>query len=405
MPNLGFYIARRYLISRKSLSIISVMSLICMLVVAVVTMAMVVVLSAFNGIEKLIDERYRYLESDLSITAVYDKVIGLDSLNMDMLRAAEGVDEVAFAVEEFVLAEYERNQRIVKMKGVEDTFIKRSGIDSLMFDGVAEFHMNNTPSALIGIGVKYDLNLRMFEQAYNPLRLSALQRGKQLRTNREGAFNRRNIPVAGIFSINIDFDSDYVIVPLGFATDLLGYDKEVSQVEVQLKKGESLEGRRDELQEMLGPNYLVKSRLEKNELVYKTNKTEKWATFVIMGFILLIATFNIIAALTLLINEKRNDIKVLSGMGAPASLIKRIFFIEGALINAFGAAIGLGLGLLLVYLQQHYGLIRLEGGLVDFYPVAYSASDMLAIFSLVVVCGLLSSVVPVQIFTRRYGAL
>lgn len=405
MPNLGFYIARRYLISRKSLSIISVMSLICMLVVAVVTMAMVVVLSAFNGIEKLIDERYRYLESDLSITAVYDKVIGLDSLNMDMLRAAEGVDEVAFAVEEFVLAEYERNQRIVKMKGVEDTFIKRSGIDSLMFDGVAEFHMNNTPSALIGIGVKYDLNLRMFEQAYNPLRLSALQRGKQLRTNREGAFNRRNIPVAGIFSINIDFDSDYVIVPLGFATELLGYDKEVSQVEVQLKKGESLEGRRDELQEMLGPNYLVKSRLEKNELVYKTNKTEKWATFVIMGFILLIATFNIIAALTLLINEKRNDIKVLSGMGAPASLIKRIFFIEGALINAFGAAIGLGLGLLLVYLQQHYGLIRLEGGLVDFYPVAYSASDMLAIFSLVVVCGLLSSVVPVQIFTRRYGAL
>lgn len=405
MPNLGFYIARRYLISRKSLSIISVMSLICMLVVAVVTMAMVVVLSAFNGIEKLIDERYRYLEPDLSITAVYDKVIGLDSLNMDMLRAAEGVEEVTFAVEEFVLAEYERNQRIVKMKGVGDSFVTRSGIDSLMFDGVAEFHMNNTPSALIGIGVKYDLNLRMFEQAYNPLRLSALQRGKQLRTNREGAFNRRNIPVTGIFSINIDFDSDYVIVPLDFATDLLGYSDEVSQVEVQLKKGESLEGRSDELQKMLGPNYLVKSRLQKNELVYKTNKTEKWATFVIMGFILLIATFNIIAALTLLINEKRNDIKVLSGMGAPASMIKRIFFIEGALINAFGAAIGLGLGLGLVYLQQHYGLIRLEGGLVDFYPVAYSASDMLAIFSLVVVCGLLSSVVPVQIFTRRYGAL
>lgn len=376
-----------------------------MLVVAVVTMAMVVVLSAFNGIEKLIDERYRYLEPDLGITAVYNKVIGLDSLNLETIKAADGVAEVAVAVEEFVLAEYERNQRIVKMKGVEDSFLARSGIDSLMWDGAAEFHMNNTPSALIGVGVKYDLNLRMFEQAYNPLRLSALQRGKMLRTNREGAFNRRNIPVAGIFSINIDFDSDYVIVPLEFATDLLGYEKEVSQVEIQLTDGESLEVRRDELQAALGPNYLVKSRLEKNELIYKTNKTEKWATFVIMGFILLIATFNIIAALTLLINEKRNDIKVLSGMGAPASLIKRIFFIEGALINAIGAAIGLGLGLGLVYLQQNYGLIRLEGGLVDFYPVATSPSDLLAIFSLVVVCGLLSSVVPVQIFTRRYGAL
>lgn len=405
MPDLGFFIAKRYLISRNSFSVISVMSLISMLVVAVVTMAMVVVLSAFNGIEKLIDERYRFLEPDISAEAVYNKVIAPDSIDTEALKAVPGVERISFSTEEFVLAEYERNQRIVLMKGVEHAFADYSGIDTLVYDGTASLFTDGKPSALIGIGVKYDLNLRLFEQAYNPLRLSALQRGKRLGANREAAFNRRNIPVAGIFSINIDFDSDYVIVPLDFASDLLGYNNEVSRVEFQLQKGESLERKRDEIAEILGPSYSVKSRLEKNELIYKTNKTEKWATFLIMGFILLIATFNIIAALTLLINEKRDDIKVLSGMGAPASLIKRVFFIEGALINTVGAAAGLGLGLGLVYLQEHYGLIRLEGGLVEYYPVAVSSGDLIAVFGLVILCGLLSSVVPVQIFTRRYGAL
>lgn len=404
MIDLGFYIARRYLISRKTFSIISIMSFICMLVVAVVTMAMVVVLSAFNGIEQLIDDRYKYLEADISIAPVYNKVIGLDSLDLGAIAAIEGVQSVSQSIEEFVLAEYERNQRIVKMKGVETSFVPASGIDSLLIEGVADLHLNTNPSAIIGIGVKYDLNLRMFEQAYNPLRLSALQRGKRLGTAREAAFNRRNIPVAGVFSINIDFDSDYVIVPIDYAADLLRYHNEVTAVEVQLARGQSLERKRDEIQSLLGDTYAVKSRLEKNELIYKTNKTEKWATFAIMGFILLIATFNIIAALTLLINEKRHDIRVLTGMGAPTSLIKRIFFIEGALINSLGAAIGLTLGLAFVYAQQRIGLIRLEGGLVEFYPVAISGADILAIFALVVVCGLLSSIIPVQIFTRRYGS-
>jgi lipoprotein-releasing system permease protein len=239
--DLGFFIARRYLISRKSFSIISIMSFICMLVVAVVTMAMVVVLSAFNGIEQLIDERYKYLEADISITPVYHKVLGLDTVDLAGIAQIEGVAQVSQSIEEYVLAEYERNQRIVKMKGVGDVFIAHSGIDSLLIEGVADFHLSGQPSAVIGIGVKYDLNLRMFEQAYNPLRLSALQRGKRLGTAREGAFNRRTIPVAGVFSINIDFDSDYVLVPLDFAADLLRYNEEVTAVEVQLASKQSLD--------------------------------------------------------------------------------------------------------------------------------------------------------------------
>lgn len=379
------------------------MSLICMLVVALVTMAMVVILSAFNGIDTLIDERYSFFDADISILPLTDKVILSDSLDCTAILEIPGVESCSPVIEERVFANYDGKQRIVILKGVEPGFLHLAGMDTMIIDGVADLSMENKPAALIGVGVKYDLNLRMFEQVFNPLKLSAVIRGMNLRQNMERALNTRNIPVAGIFSINIDFDSDYVIVPFAFAGDLLKYEDEYSALEVRLSAKANPEKIRDELQSKLGDDFRVETRKEKNSLIYKTNRTEKWATFLIMGFIMLIATFNIIAALTLLINEKRNDIRILSGMGASSALIKRIFFIEGALINLVGAAFGIGLGFLFVYLQQTYGLIRLEGGLVDYYPVEIHTPDLIAIFGLVLVAGLFSSIVPVQIFTRRYA--
>ena len=374
-----------------------------MLVVALVTMAMVVILSAFNGIDTLIDNRYSFFDADISILPLTDKVILSDSLDCTAILAIPGVESCSPVIEERVFANYDGKQRIVKLKGVEPNFLQLAGMDTMIIDGVGDLNIENTPAALIGVGVKYDLNLRMFEQVFNPLQLSAVIRGMNLRQNMERALNTRKIPVAGIFSINIDFDSDYVIVPFDFASDLLKYNNEYSALEVRLSAKANPEKIRDQLQSKLGDNFRVETRKEKNSLIYKTNRTEKWATFLIMGFIMLIATFNIIAALTLLINEKRNDIRILSGMGASSKLIKRIFFIEGALINLVGAAFGIALGFVFVYLQQTYGLIRLEGGLVDYYPVEIDMTDLIAIFALVLVAGLFSSIVPVQIFTRRYS--
>jgi len=176
-------------------------------------------------------------------------------------------------------------------------------------------------------------------------------------------------------------------------------------LELQLNPGAKIEDVKAQIEKEIGADYQVRTRYEKNELIYKTNRTEKWATFLIMGFILLIATFNIIAALTLLINEKRDDIKTLASLGAPASLIKRVFFFEGALINLVGALFGVALGLAFVVLQQNFGLIRLEGGLVPYYPVEIALSDLLAVFALVLTCGVLSSILPVQFFTRKYTDL
>ncbi|MGB6035974.1 MAG: FtsX-like permease family protein [Cryomorphaceae bacterium] len=402
--DLSFFIAKRYLFSKKSLSIITIMSMISMLVVAAVTMAMVVILSAFNGIESLIDSRYSYFDSDLSVIPLTNKVFSTDSLDCLDLQDVEGVKHCALSIEERVFAQYEDNQRIVILKGVEDSFISESGLDSMIIDGEARLYLEDTPQAVIGIGVKYDLDLRLFEQVFNPLRLSAVIRGKELRRNLTEALNKRNIPVAGVFTINIDFDSDYVIVPLKFASNLLEFDNEYSTVDIRIEEGAEMEVVQARLQKVVGENYRVRSRLEKNEIIYKSNKTEKWATFLIMAFIMLIATFNIIAALTLLINEKRHDIAVLTGMGATVKSIRRIFFLEGALINTIGALVGMVLGLLFVYLQQELGLIRLEGGLVEFYPVEMEITDFIAIFGLVVFCGILSSIAPVRFFTRKYAS-
>lgn len=379
------------------------MSLISMFVVAMVTMAMVMVLSAFNGIESLIDDRYGYFDADINVLPLSNKVFSTDSLDTDDIGSLKGVGSCRPIIEERVFAQYEDNQRIVIVKGVDDAFVERTGLDSMMIGGDALLDLEGSPAALIGIGVKYDLDLRLFEQVFNPLRLSAVLRGKNLRRNLNEALNRRNIPVAGIFSINIDFDSDYVIVPLDFASDLLDYDNEYTALDINLEEGADLDEVKGRIQKLVGPDYQVRTRLEKNELVYKSNQTEKWATFLIMAFIMLIATFNIIAALTLLINEKRHDIFVLTGMGATMKSIRRIFFYEGALINTIGAVFGLGLGLILVWFQKEFGLIRLEGGLVEYYPVEMEFADFVAIFGLVVLCGILSSIAPVRIFTRKYA--
>lgn len=374
-----------------------------MLVVAVVTMAMVVVLSAFNGIDALLDDRFSYLDADMEVIPLRDKVLHEGDIRVDSVLQIDGISSCRKVIEERVFAQYEENQRIVILKGVEDDFLSDVALDTMIIEGAAQLRMENSPAAIIGIGVKYDLNLRLFEQLFNPLKVSAVLRGMNLRQNMDRALNRKLIPVSGVFSINIDFDSDYVIVPIDFAANLLQYEEEYSKLEIKLAERADLEETRDNLQGILGDDFEVQTRYEKNELIYKTNRTEKWATFLIMGFIMLIATFNIIAALTLLINEKRYDIKTLVSMGASTSSIKRIFFYAGAMINFIGVSAGLGLGLLFVYLQQKFGLIKLEGGLIDYYPVEIDFTDLAAIFILVLICGILSSIAPVQIFTRKYA--
>lgn len=399
--NFPFFIARRYLFSKKSHNIINVISGISLSVVAVVTMAMIIVLSAFNGIEGLVAKLYSIFEPDISITAAQGKTMRADVVDALEICSMPGVVHCVAAVEENVLIDFGGKQRIARIKGVGEGFRAMTGIDSVMVDGAYKLTEGDLNFAVVGYGLKYELGMSIYQNAMRPLKVYAPIRGKKISRNKEKAFNRKDLMVAGVFSISPDFDSKYLLTSREFAADLLRYENEITALEINLEPGTNLSEARAAIAERVGPEYNVRTQLQKNEIVFKANKSEKWITFFILTFILLIASFNIIASLTMLIIDKKKDVFILGSMGASMQTIRRIFFFEGMLINGVGAGLGLFLGYLFCIGQVQLGLIPLEGGIVDYYPIDMELGDFFAVFGIVILTGLLTSSIPIYYFTRR----
>jgi lipoprotein-releasing system permease protein len=211
---------------------------------------------------------------------------------------------------------------------------------------------------------------------------------------------RKMIAPGGVFYISPEYDNKYVVVPLAFARDLLDYEDEVSSIEISAKPSADLEVLKQEIQAMVGDKFEVSHRYEFNEIIYKTNKTEKWVTFLILVFILIIAAFNILSSLSMLIIEKKEDVNTLKSLGAKQSTIRKIFFMEGMMINLVGALSGMFLGIILCLLQKHVGLLRLEGGIVEYYPVELNPIEMVYILITVFIIGLLTAWYPVRNLTK-----
>jgi lipoprotein-releasing system permease protein len=395
------FIAKRYLISKKSHNVINVISAISVIAIAFTTMAMVVVLSAFNGIESLIDGLYSKVESDVTIHPAQGKTIQTSYIDYDAVRNLEGVAHVSDVIEENVLIRHGENQVVGIVKGVEPEYVHLIGLDSMVFMGKPLLHEDGFDLGLLGLGIKYDLNLAFSESLYSMVRLYAPIRGKNIYQHKEDAFNKKHIQIRGIYSINIDIDNRYIFVPIDYAADLLGYQDEVSSIEVNLDGTVPAQRVKSNLEALLGDKMEIKTRAEKNALIYQTSKMEKWVTFIILTFILIIAAFNIVASLTMLIIDKKKDIFILGSMGANKSMIRKIFFFEGVLINLSGVIIGIGLGLLLVLVQSKIGLVPLYGGITPYYPVELKVSDLLIIMTVVVLVGLMSSYLPVSYLSRR----
>lgn len=399
--NFPFYIARRYLFSKKSHNIINVISGISLSVVAVVTMAMIIVLSAFNGIEGLVAQLYSIFEPDITITPARGKTMSKSAIDSTVICDFNGVEHCVPVVEENVLIDYGGKQRIATIKGVSDGFRNMTGLDSVIVDGEFILRDGDLNFALVGYGLKYELGMSIYQNSMRPLKVYAPIRGKKISQNQEKAFNRKDMMVGGIFSISPDFDSRYFITSIDFASDLFGYENEVSAIEIGLRSDMDPAKAQRDLSEALGADYIVKTQMQKNALIFQTNQSEKWITFFILSFILLIASFNIIASLTMLIIDKKKDIFILTSMGASRLVVRRIFFFEGVLINVIGAGLGLLLGYLFCLAQVQFGLIPLEGGIVDYYPIEMEFADFLAVFGIVIFTGLVTSSVPIYYFTRK----
>ncbi len=402
MLNLPFFIAKRYLFSKKSQNIINVISYISVIGIAVSTLAMVVVLSAFNGIEGIVEDLYNSFDADLKITLKEGKTFPSNSINLDDLDNIDGVSIVCPVIEETAL--FKKGDQFVtsKIKGVDDNYIAMVRLDTLLSEGLPDLHYEGTEYAIPGIIIQSRLGLSSDPRYDNTLTIHGMLRTKRI-SMRSQPFNKKLVQVGGVFLTNTPYDEKYVLTSLDFAKDLLEYEDDITAIEIGLDK----KTRRDifdikaDLENIIPGSFKVKTKMEQNQLIFSATKNEKIATYIILCFVLLIAAFTLIASLTMLILEKRKDVFTLYSIGFTKNNIERLFFYEGFLINLFGGLIGLGLGLLICWLQITFKFIPMDGMIVEAYPVEVEIWDLMYIIFTILGVGILSSYFPVKYLIKR----
>lgn len=396
---LPFFIAKRYLISKKSHNAINIISGISVGGVCIGTMALVIVLSAFNGLSNLVQSLYNSFDADITITLAKGKTFTTNNALLQNIKQIHGVDNYAEVMQGNALLKYKDKQSIATVKGVSESFRQMSRFDTLITDGNFNILKNNI---VIGKGISHILETGS-NDVFTPISVFAPKRGNNSSLNPEDGLNELKMYVAGSFSINDEFDYKYVFMNIENARKLLDYPKVVTAIEIGLKPNADINHIQQQLATLLGSNYVIKNREQQNALLYKTLKSEKLWTFIILLFILVIATFNVIGSLTMLIIEKKKDILILNNMGADIQLIRNIFLIEGLLITFIGAILGLIFGVLVCWLQIKFSLIRFsEGYVVDAYPIKILPSDLLLIISMVFIIGFLAAWYPIRIFTKKH---
>jgi len=388
---LVWFIAKRYLLAKKSHNVINIISIISVAGVTVGTMGLIIVLSVFNGFSDLVVSLYNSFDPDIRITAVEGKTFDPSRSGISEIKKLEEVESVSYTLMENALIKYRDRQSIVTIKGVEKNFDEIAAIKDKIVDGEFLLEKDHVPYAIVGSTIAYTLSLSM-EDPFNQLSIYVPRKGKPVSMlNPNDAFNIRLIRPSGIFAIQQDFDSKYVIVPLEFAREVIGHEKNVSAIEVNLREGSDEELAKERIASVLKGNVKVETRLQQHEFLYKILKSEKWAVYFILSFIIVIAVFNITGSLTMLIIEKKKDISVLRSLGAENTLIRNIFVVEGLLITLSGAVTGLLAGALVCFLQQQFGFIRLDDGeafVIEAYPVSMMAGDFIAVLGIVFIIGL-----------------
>jgi len=399
---LAFFIAWRYLFSRKSKNVIHLISIISMVVVAFVTAAMVIVMSAFNGIESLVDDLFAHFDAPVVIEHMSKRPFDISDEQFQRMIGDNSISKVERVLEDDVWISYGEANGVVVMKGVEGDYGSVTGMKDLMRSGKFDVSDTVMVSSVPGLGVCGQLKIPLDEQWRKDLLIRVPIKGRKLSRFREQAFSEVTSEIRGVFSANAELDVKYLFVPLHNAQQMMGMKDMVSSLEVFLEPDVDIdEFAKDWNQHWINDSLQMTTRNQKNALIYKTTQSEKWATFAILFFILFIASFNIVSSLSMLILEKTNDLRIISSMGASSVLIERVFIFQGVLINALGGFIGLLLGLLICWGQRTFGWIKMEGAVVDHYPVEVDALSVAQIGLTVLVTGTLFCVFMVKWLMRR----
>ena len=400
--NFPLYVARRYLFSKKSTNAINVISVISVIGVAVATMALVIVLSVFNGFHDLVATFFTNFDPQLEVVPTQGKTAPSDDPLLAKMKALPEVDVATESVEDQALAIYQDHQAMVIVKGVDDNFDQLTHIKDILFgDGTYSLHAGNLQYGIMGIRLAAALGTGARFGDY--LRIYAPQKEGQFdATNPSEAFVVDSLLSPGVvFSVNQSkYDKNYIIAPIAFARNLFGQQGRLSSLEFRLKDGSDLDAVKKEMQEIGGIKYKVMDRFEQQADTFKIMQIEKYIAYIFLTFILIVACFNIIGSLSMLIIDKKEDVVTLRNLGANDRQISQIFLFEGRLISAFGAIIGIGLGLLLCWLQQQYGLVSLGSSsgsfVINAYPVSVHYDDVALIFLTVIVVGWVAVWYPVK---------
>ncbi len=382
--SLPFKIALRYLSSKRKLNFSNLIVYISMLSVIVSALAMIVVLSAFNGLDDIIKGLYQSFDPDIKITATHSKWINTSQLDTSLFDAIPEIETVSMAIEEVCYIKSGAEDVVCKIKGVDPLFEQTVQIKDKIYDGQYLLSDTSLQTVVLGYGIAHKLGYHITEFP-EPIQLYSLkEKGNVSLTNPSSAFKTMKVYPSGIFAINQDFDGVYILSSAHQTRKLLSISpQEISSVELKIKKGHTKSVQK-KLKTLLSDQYTIQTRDQINAFVYKTNQTEKWITFAILMFVAIIAMTNLIGAIVMLIIEKEKESDVLRLLGMSNKEVKKIFLYSGLLITLLGSIIGVCLGGCLILVQQHIGLIRLENSIVDFYPVSLKLIDLVS--TIIVLC-------------------
>lgn len=405
--NFPFFVARRYLFSKKKTHAINIISLISVAGVAVATMALVVVLSVFNGFHDLVASFFTNFDPQLKVVPVKGKAVPADDPTLTRLAHMPQVDVATGTLEDMALAVYNSKQAMVTVKGVDDNFAQLTHITEILYgDGQFELHTANLQYATPGIRLAQQLGMGALWKGY--LKVFAPQREGQLDMSapQDGFVVDSLISSGVVFAVNQGkYDKGYLLTSLGFAQNLFNRQGMVSALELRLKPGSDLESVKKQMRQTAGGKYKVEDRFEQQSDTFKIMQVEKIMAYLFLSFILVVACFNIIGSVSMLIIDKKDDVTTLRNLGATDKQITRVFLFEGRLISIIGAVTGILAGLLLCWLQQQYGLVSMGNAdgtfVVNAYPVSVHYSDVAIVFLTVIAAGWLAVWYPVRALSRR----
>ena len=405
--NFPLFIARRYLFSKKSTHAINVISGISVIGVAVATMALVVTLSVFNGFHDLVASLFTSFDPQLKVTPTQGKTEPADDPILTKIRQLPQIEVSTACVEDQALAVYGDRQAMVSIKGVEDNFDSLTHIRQILVgDGDYELHAADLDFGIPGIRLAEVLGTGY--TYHQPLKIFAPKREGQLdMANPTDGFVEEELYSPGVlFNVKqVKYDRKYILTSIGFARRLFDQQGMLSSLELRLKPGSDFDGVKKEIQQIAGNKYVVRDRFEQQDDTFRIMKIEKLMAYIFLTFILVVACFNIIGSLSMLMIDKKNDVVTLRNLGASDKQIVRIFLFEGRMIAAIGAVLGIAIGLLLCWLQQTYGLVKLgrtSGSfVVDAYPVSVHPDDIIIIFITVLFVGFIAVWYPVRYFAKR----